>query len=172
MKLAVIIKPYDSKLPKYFEMEKSFLIENLGEKFKINHVGSSAISGLGGKNFVDIQLLAPTKKIANKTVKKLESIGYTHVKDAGDKYRIFFNINRSYNRKKIHVHLHLMWKTSNKYKDYLLFRDYLRKHSEEIKRYYSLKKKWAKKAGSVRKKFTEMKTDYVKEVLKKAKKEV
>jgi len=170
MKQAVIIKPYDSKLPEYFERERRFLIENLGKEFEINHVGSSAVPGLGGKNFVDIQLLAPNKRVANKTVKELESIGYIHDKDAGDEYRIFFSRDHLYG-KKVHIHLHLMWKTSNKYKDYLMFRDYLRKHKEEAKRYYSLKKIWAKKAGSVGKKFTEMKTGYVKEVLKKAKKE-
>lgn len=168
MKRTVIIEPYDPNLPVYLKREKNFLIKNLGKDFEIHHVGSSAVPGLGGKNVVDIQLLVPTKRVANNIVKKLESIGYFHNKNAGDEYRIFFNRDRFYDKKKVHIHLHLMWKTSNKYKDYLIFRDYLRKHPEEAKRYYSLKKMWAKKAGKMREKYTEMKTDYVKEVLKKA----
>jgi GrpB-like predicted nucleotidyltransferase (UPF0157 family) len=172
MKQAVVIKPYDHNLPIYFEKEKNFLIKNLGKDFEIHHIGSSAVPGLGGKNVIDIQLLAPNKKIANKTIKKLESIGYSYQKNAGDAYRIFFNRDRYYDKKKVHIHIHLMWKSAKKYKDYLMFRDYLRKHPEEAKRYYSLKKIWAKKAGNKRKKYTEMKTDYVKEVLKKAKLEL
>lgn len=169
MKQAVIIKPYELDLPVYFKREKNFLIKNLGKNFETHHVGSSAVAGLGGKNVIDIQLLVPTKKIAVNLIKQLESLGYFHNEKGGDKYRIFFNRNRFYGNKKVHIHLHLMWKSSKKYKDYLMFRDYLRKHPEETKRYYSLKKMWAKKAGNMPEKYTEMKTDYVKEVLKKAK---
>lgn len=170
MRQGVIIESYDPNLPSYFKREKTFLIKNLGGDFEIHHVGSSAVPGLGGKNVIDIQLLVPTKKAANSIIEKLESIGYFHNKNAGDEYRIFFNRDRFYNKKKVHIHLHLMWKSAKKYKDYLMFRDYLRKHPEEAKRYYSLKKVWAKKAGKIREKYTEMKTNYVKEILNKARK--
>jgi GrpB-like predicted nucleotidyltransferase (UPF0157 family)/predicted nucleotidyltransferase len=169
-KQTIVIKPYDPKLKTYFKKEKNFLIKKLDKNFEIHHIGSSAVPRLGGKNIVDILLLAPTKRIANNAIKKLESMGYFHNKNAGDKYRIFFNRNRFYNKKKVHIHLHLMWKTVKKYKDYLAFRDYLRKHPKEAKRYYLLKKMWVKKAGKIGEKYTEMKTNYVKEVLRKAKK--
>jgi GrpB-like predicted nucleotidyltransferase (UPF0157 family) len=168
MKRAVIIHSYNRNLPVYFGREKDFLVKNLGKDFEIHHVGSSAVPGLGGKNVIDIQLLVPDKKIAVNLITKLESIGYFHNEKGGDKYRIFFNRNRFYGNKKVHIHLHLMWKSSQKFKDYLMFRDYLRKHPEEAKMYYSLKKLWAKKAGNTPEKYTLMKTEYVKEVLKKA----
>lgn len=168
MKQAVIIKPYDPNMPIYFKKEKTFLIKILGKGFRIHHVGSSAVPGLGGKNVVDIQLLVPTKGDAEKLIKKLESIGYFHNKSGGDEHRIFFNRDHFYNKKKVHIHIHLMWKSAKKYKDHLMFRDYLRKHQEEATRYYSLKKKWAKKAEETPEKYTEMKTDFVKEVLRKA----
>lgn len=170
MKQAVIIKPYNPNLLIYFKKEKSFLMKNFGKAFGIHHIGSSAITGLGGKNVVDILLLVPNKKVANKLIKKLESIGYFHNKKAGDGYRIFFNRNPLYNKKKIHIHLSLMWKSAKKYKDCLAFRDYFRKHSKEAKRYYSLKKMWAKKAGKKPEKYTEMKRDYVREILNKTRK--
>ena len=163
----IIIKPYDSKSPSYFEKEKNFLLKELGDKFEINHIGSTAVPGLGGKNVIDIQLLVPTKKVAFKIVKKLEDIGYFYNRKGGDRFRLFFNRNRHYD-KKVHIHLHVMWKTSNKYKNHLIFRDYLRRHPEEAKRYFSLKKRWAKIAGEDREKFTDLKTEYIKEVLKKA----
>jgi GrpB-like predicted nucleotidyltransferase (UPF0157 family) len=170
MKQAIIIKPYDPNLPKYFRKEKSFLIKNLRKKFEIHHVGSSAVPGLGGKNVIDILLLVLTKNVANKLIKKLESIGYFHNKRAGDKYRIFFNRNPIYNQEKVHIHLHLMWKSTEKYKDYfLIIRDYLRKHPDEAKKYYSLKKILAKKTRSMARKYTEMKRNYLEKILKKAK---
>ncbi len=169
MKQSIVIKPYDSKLPDYYKKERDFLVKNLGRGFEIQHVGSSAVPGLGGKNIVDIQLLAPNKRITNKTFKKLESIGYSYSEKGGDKYRMFFSRERIFKKRKVRIFLHLMWKTSNNYKNHLMFRDYLRKHPDEAKRYYSLKKMWAKKAGEKRKKYTKMKTDYIKGVLKKAK---
>jgi GrpB-like predicted nucleotidyltransferase (UPF0157 family) len=167
---AVIIKPYDSRFKIYFKKEKRFLNRKLGKNFEIHHVGSTAVTGLGGKNFLDIQLLVKNKSIANKLIKKLESLGYFHNKNAGDKYRIFFNRNCFFNKEEIHIHLHLMWKTAKKYKEHLLFRDFLRQHPEEAKKYYSMKKIWAKKAGNKRENYTEMKTDYIKYVLRKARK--
>lgn len=70
------------------------------------------------------------------------------------------------------MHIHLMWKTSNDYKKYLLFRDYLRENKKETDRYYSLKKTWFKRARDDRHKYVKMKTDsgYVNKIVEKAKK--
>lgn len=126
--------------------------------------------GLGGKNVIDILLLVLTKKIAIQLIENLKSIGYNYPQGTtGDRYRIFFNRNPVYNGKKIHIHLHLMWKSAEKYQDYLVFRNYLRKNPKEARRYYELKKKWAKEIGKETKKFPRMKTAYIKEILKKAK---
>lgn len=167
MNQAIIIEPYDSNLPVYFQKEKNFLIKNLSKDFEIQHIGSSAVSGLGGKNVIDVQLLVPSKKDAHSLIKKLESVGYSYDKKGGDKYRIFFNRDRLYNKKKIPIHLHLMWESAEKYKDYLIFRDYLRNHPQEAKRYYSLKKIWAKKAEDIREKYVKMKMRYVRKIINK-----
>lgn len=64
-----------------------------------------------------------------------------------------------------------MWKSAGRYRKYLDFRDYLRTHPGEAERYYLLKQLWAKKAGKIRKKYPEMKTDYIREVLAKVKRQ-
>jgi|GEM_PF-159611 len=172
MKQAVIIKPYDFRLLGYFAKEKKFLNKRLSKNIRIYHIGSSAVPGLGGKNVVDIILLTSDKKRAKKLVKKLELLGYIFDPNAGDDHRIFFKRHYFQDKKIIYiVHLHLMWQTEGKYKDYLLFRDYLRVYSQEARRYYQLKKIWAKKAGLIRHKFPAMKTGYVAAILKKAQKE-
>ena len=172
MKQAVIIKPYDKNLPIYFQQENKFLSKRISNDFEIYHIGSSSVPGLGGKNVVDIILLAPNKKRALNITKKLKFIGYTHNPKAGDENRIFFNRHIFQGKKRVYiVHIHLMWKPNNKYKDHILFRDYLTQHSEEAKKYYALKKVWAKKAGAIRHKFPAMKTEYINQVLMKARKE-
>lgn len=172
MKQAVIIKPYDKNLPAYFQKENNFLSKRISKDFEIYHIGSSSVPGLGGKNVVDIILLAPNKKRALDITKKLKLIGYVHNPKAGDENRFFFNRHIFQGKKRVYiVHIHLMWKPNNKYKDHILFRDYLRQHPEEAKKYYVLKKIWAKKAGAIRHKFPAMKTGYINQVLIKARKE-
>jgi GrpB-like predicted nucleotidyltransferase (UPF0157 family) len=53
----------------------------------VQHIGSSAVPGLGGKNILDIQLLVSTKRVAAKTKGKLATLGYVYKKTGGDRYR-------------------------------------------------------------------------------------
>jgi len=165
------IMSYNEKSKYYFKLEKSRISKKLGKNFEIYHIGSTAVPGLGGKRTIDILVLAQKKREAKKIISALEELGYLHKAEAGDKYRIFFNINRLFKKETRHMHIHLMWKTENDYKKYLIFRNYLRKHKQEADRYYSLKKLWFKKAKGDRRKFTKMKkkSGYIEEVIEKAK---
>jgi len=170
MKKEFPIVKYDPNFKLYFEREYNRLAKNFGKFFKIYHIGSTAVPNLGGKNILDILLLSPTKKDAKRACKKMMLIGYTNPPNTGDKFRILFKRDMSYKNKKIRVHVHLMWKTSDRYKNYIIFRDYLRTHPKEVKKYYNLKKFWWEKANHDRKKYTKMKAGYVVSVINKAKK--
>lgn len=167
----VVLKPWDPKTRIYFRDEKTRLSKSLDISFELYHIGSTAVPGLGGKNIVDMLLLVSDENTARSLIETLESLGYNHNQNAGDKHRIFFNCNRNFNGNRIHMHLHSMWKTVERYEDHLIFRDYMRKHPLEANKYYSLKKQWAKKARHIREKYTEMKGDYITAVLKKARQE-
>ena len=65
-------------------------------------------------------------------------------------------------------HLHLMVTGSPEFKAKIAFRDYLISHPEEIQKYESLKKKLAEKFDNDREAYTQAKTDFVKEIIKKA----
>ena len=168
MEEPLAIRPYDSKSKIYFEREKKLLIKKIAQ-VKVHHIGSTAVPGLGGKNIIDILVVVPSKRVIDSIVNQLELLGYRHRKNAGDKHRLFFNRDRFWENKKIHFHLHLMWKSNDRYKNYLRFRDYLKNHPKEARKYYLLKKQWVQKSKGVRKKYVEAKTEYVKEVLAKAK---
>ena len=53
----VVIVPYDARWPKQFESERSRLQSILsGINFRIEHIGSTAVPGLGAKPIIDIML--------------------------------------------------------------------------------------------------------------------
>ena len=66
------------------------------------------------------------------------------------------------------VHIHITWPGSSFGQDLLDFRDYLRAHPEEARRYDDLKRQWRRQAGDNREQFTRLKTPYVASVLAKA----
>ena len=161
----VKIKAADPSSSRCFYAEKRRLAGKLGASLEFHHIGSTAVPNLGGKNVIDILALTKRKSHADVIVKKLESLGYELDKKAGGRGRIFLT---RYGSNEAPIHLHLAWKSSDGYKDLLLFRDYLRKHPGEARRYYSLKRSLAKRAKYVRKRYTKMKASYIKSVLKKA----
>jgi len=164
----VVLRQWNPKAKEYFEKEKSNLLKILPE-CDIHHIGSTAVPGLGGKNIPDTIIVVSDEEKAKEVAKILESNGYYQTSDPGDEHRIFYNIDREFDGKQIHMHAHIMWKTENNYRDTLLFRDYMRKHPEEAKRYYSLKEKWAKEADYTRGRFGKLKAGYVSEIVEKAK---
>lgn len=164
------VKEYDEKLPEFFKKEKERINKNLDGKFEIHHIGSSAVQDLGGKNWIDILLLVKDKKTAEKMIKRVEDLGYNYRENASTEHRKFFKKIHKYFGEEKRFHLHLMWKTEDNYKDALLFRNYLRKHPDEADRYFELKKKWARQAENSDE-YTELKTDYVKEIVDRAREE-
>ena len=62
--------PYDSVYPGLFEKEKVFLKKILSNKIIVEHFGSTAVPGLGGKGVIDIYLLV-AKELMKVTSKKL-----------------------------------------------------------------------------------------------------
>lgn len=59
--LKYVFRPYDPIFPKLFIKEKNRLKKFLGRTVLIEHVGSTAIPGLGGKGIIDIAIAAPDK---------------------------------------------------------------------------------------------------------------
>lgn len=171
--LGVKILPYDSKAPEIFDEIKQFIHKLIPYPIEVEHVGSTAVVGLGGKGIVDI-LIITKQEYMQKIIKLFESVGYRFNPEPGFgtfPERLFISGSYKYKERELHVHFHITFLGSNEHRDKLLFRNYLRRHSDEAKRYYELKKRWSIEAGSDRPKYTELKTSYINEVLEKARKE-
>jgi len=155
--------PYSKKFAAIFKREKDLISLVLG-KCEIHHIGSTAVSKLGGKGIVDIMISLDSWKEERDIVERLRSVGFHHVhpKERG---QIF--LSRIPRTKHGDTHLHIVKKGTRTYKEYLAFRDYLRAHRAEAKRYANLKRLWRKQARGVRAYYTTLKGRYVKDVLKK-----
>lgn len=168
--LAVRILPYDSKAPEIFEEIRRFIYNMIPNQIEVEHIGSTAVPGLGGKGIIDI-LIITKKEYMQRIVEILESKGYKFDPQAGTPTERLF-VSGLYKRcgKELHVHIHITFSGSKEHRDKLFFRDYLRKYPHEAQRYYKLKKQLSKEAGSDRSKYTELKTSYINEVLERARK--
>lgn len=118
----VILKPYNSAWPTWYETERGYLIKLVGPEriFRINHIGSTAVEGLTAKPTIDI-LLETTDF---ETVRSLiDASGEWICMSAAEKQCVF---NKGYTpqglaERSFHLHLRLPgdW-------DELYFRDLLR----------------------------------------------
>lgn len=156
------IFPYYQKFLKDFEREKNRISKVL-KGVEIHHIGSTAVPGLGGKGIIDIILGINNWKDLDGIVKKLENMGFGHIHPR-EKGRVFLS------KKGLtglgDTHIHVVKKEGRVYKEFLSFRDYLRKHKGEAEKYFNLKLKWLKEFKKDRKKYTKEKENYMKGVLK------
>jgi len=163
--------PYDSEAPKIFEDIRCYLCNLVPREIEVEHVGSTAVVGLAGKGIIDV-LIITRQELMWDTVRLLESKGFRFNPEGGTPpERLFVSGPYRYKGRELHIHLHITFHGSKEHEEKLLFRDYLRQHPEEARRYYELKERWDIEAGSDDSKYGELKTPYICEVLEKARKE-
>jgi GrpB-like predicted nucleotidyltransferase (UPF0157 family) len=165
----VELVPYDPRWPLLFDAEAKRLRAALDPRLIVGleHFGSTAIAGLSAKPIIDILIAVSSLAAAQAAfVEALRSLDYVYWPDNPKKDRMFFvkgmppfGVKRSH-----HVHVTEphgeMWQR-------LAFRDYLRAHREEAATYERLKRRLAAKHRTDREAYTEAKSAYVEEVMRK-----
>ncbi len=170
----ITIVKYDERWPVLFEQEKARLRDGLGATaLRIEHVGSTAVPGLSAKPVIDIQVSVLSLEPHGRYAPEMSALGYSHVAlDDFDLVYPFFQRPEEWPTTH-HVHLcavegELEWR-------HLLFRDYLRANPSVAAEYASLKRELAGKyVGTTlesREEYSLSKSDFVAEVLRKAKAE-
>lgn len=164
-----IFKPYNPIFPQLFEAEKKRLLKFLSRKYQIEHVGSTAVSSLGGKGVIDICLIVP-KKEQEKVWKDLVKAGYKERENfAPDVMHVSHTIylpDPVEEKRKYHIHIRdsrSLW-----LKEALAFRDYLRKHPKDVKNYAEIKQKAAKIADDNKDIYLSIKRPVVEDIMEKA----
>jgi GrpB-like predicted nucleotidyltransferase (UPF0157 family) len=129
----------------------------------VEHVGSTAICRLSAKPIIDIAVAV--RKIADvrKWLIPLEQIGYEYHGEQGISGHHFFGKGDP----RTH-HLNIIELSRDFWGDHLLFRDYLRQHSDITEEYERLKQDLAQKHKENREAYTEGKVAFIGCVLKAA----
>jgi GrpB-like predicted nucleotidyltransferase (UPF0157 family) len=164
-----IFKPYSPIFSELFEKEKQRLSKYLTGNYKIEHIGSTAVPGLGGKGIIDIYIVAPRKDL-ERISKELISAGYEY-RPKGSRL-----VQHVYHRIDLpdpiegtrRYHMHLNYLEAKDFKKALAFRDYLREHPKEAKEYAKVKKKAIKEGKRETLSYLAAKSSIIQEILKKA----
>lgn len=173
MRAPVVIVDYDPRWPRFFDEEKTNILRVIGPVVvAIEHIGSTAVPGLAAKPIVDIMVGVQHLSDAGWCIQPLKTLGYEYVSEhekSLPERRYFRKGNvRRMEQGSTH-HLHMVEAASDFWSRQLLFRDYLREHPEEARRYADLKRTLAVRFASDRESYTNAKTDYVQEIVARAK---
>jgi len=162
-----VFRRYVSEYVTFFTLEKRRLRKALGPFAKIQHVGSTAIVGLGGKGILDVLVGVPKAKF-KEAKKKLEKARYEFRERASTPDRFFFRRNIRHKKGNRRVHIHLTTCDGKDWKEMIGFCDYLSKHPDAVEEYARLKKEAVKKARGIGELYRKHKESFIKNIVKKA----
>ena len=155
---------YKPEYKERFKKEKERIKRALTEA-KIEHVGSTAVPGLGGKGIIDIAILASKEKLA-KYLEKLEDMGYEYKSKPEDDERKFLQRIHEEDGEERRNHIHLT-SDDEEWKLMLALRDYLRENEEARDKYGEIKREAIEK-NKERQDYRDHKEEFVKKLAKKA----
>ena len=155
----VVVVPYDPDWPRQFERERAALAAVFaGCDAAIEHIGSTAVPGLGAKPVIDVLVGLSRLAEAESRIAALEAAGYEYVR----KYETQLPQRRYFRKPRLAprtFHLHCVVKESDDWVRHLAFRDYLRAHPESAAAYYGLKRALAARLG--KDDYTEAKSPFI-----------
>jgi len=126
---------YDPSWPEKFVFWRDKINEGVGDfALRIEHVGSTSVPGLPAKPRIDIQVSVPDIDQEDKYVPQIETVG-AQLRSRDDYHRYF----RSFPGGPRVLQVHVCNVGSNFESDHLLFRDYLRSHSDTRDAYAAVK---------------------------------
>jgi GrpB-like predicted nucleotidyltransferase (UPF0157 family) len=165
----IIVVPYDEAWPSLFEEERDRIECAIGPWVEDSeHVGSTAVPGLAAKPVIDIMVGVKSLDDSAILVERLEGIGYEYVPEFERvlPFRRYFRKMRDGRR----THqIHLVERSNTEWWDrHLLFRDYLRADPEFAGEYAHLKYELSDRFGEDRKAYTDAKTHFISEVVRRA----
>jgi len=165
---SVVVVDYDPQWPSQYEEEKERILDGIGDvAVAIEHIGSTAVPGLGAKPIIDIMVAVPVLADAERCIEPLQGVGYEYIPEYNDLIPERRYFHKGSAEARTH-HLHMVELVSDFWERQLLFRDCLRTHPEEAERYHQLKKELAAKFGADRDGYTEAKTSYIESVIARA----
>jgi GrpB-like predicted nucleotidyltransferase (UPF0157 family) len=173
MLFPIVLTEYNPEWRNKFLAEKELLLDSLKtvKIIGIEHIGSTAIPGLIAKPTIDILLEIKDGADISHMTEQLKRIGYNSIpKPENPPPHLMFVKGYSitgYCGQKYHIHIRYLgdW-------DELVFRDYLVRNPDVVQLYAGLKKRLSVSYKNDREKYTDAKTDFIKDIIQRARKEL
>lgn len=161
----VQIVPYSSQWPSLFEAERAALVSVFPTSaFRIEHIGSTAVVGLGAKPIIDVLIGATSLTEIEARIPAAEALGYQYMPEheAVLPQRRFFA--KPVIRPRL-FHVHAVATDSRFFAEHLRFRDTLRADPQLAAAYFSLKVELAARFGDDREGYTDAKSSFIQSVV-------
>jgi GrpB-like predicted nucleotidyltransferase (UPF0157 family) len=162
---AIELSAYSPMWPVVFDIEKGRLTEIFGaDSVLIEHVGSTAVPGLGARPIVDILLGAPTLAIVERHIPGLVESGYRYVPE----FERAFPERRYFVKREGqpgYFHLHAVVYDTPYWRDHIALRDILREDPGLVERYWRLKSALATRFRNDGAAYTDGKSKFIAEAL-------
>ena len=169
----VFIVDYESEWKGRFlrERQKITSVSQPGSILSIEHIGSTAVPGLCAKPTIDILLIIPEKADCDLLVRNLRKINYFYIpKPENPPPHIMLAKGyalKGSDKQKFHIHIRYPGDL-----DEIVFRDYLIKNPYVANAYCELKKSLAVTFRNDRDRYTNAKTDFIRDIIRIAREEL
>lgn len=166
----VELKKQNLKTDKQFYNKVEQTLRKLIDKsISIDHVGSTVIPNMYGKNIIDILIGTKDNNEFEKIKVVLEKMNYVGSNKSQDSiYQFFASTEKETGSGDVHIHLVI--KDTERYSEFLILKKYLLNNREEAKKYSDFKRKIINSEINNRKEYKKIKSEYVSALLERAKK--
>jgi NAD-dependent deacetylase len=161
----VVIAEYDPEWPRVYGEEAARIRNALGDiVVEIEHMGSTAVPRLAGKPVIDISVGLRSLDLGEGRITAMEALGYEYLGEFGLPGRLYFRKTRA--ARTHHVHA-VEWDGEHWHR-HRAFRDYLRAHPDEARRYAEAKRRLAAEVGHDWYEYVERKNAVADEIFERA----
>jgi GrpB-like predicted nucleotidyltransferase (UPF0157 family) len=154
----IVIVDYDPAWPARFELERDRVARALGATARrIEHMGSTAVPGLGAKPIVDVLVAVADPDDDAVLVPAMEAAGY--------ELRVREPAHRMFRTPERDVHTHVWRESDPEVERCLRFRDRLRKSAEDRRAYEQLKRALAEREWADMNDYADAKGELIEAIL-------
>lgn len=157
----IVMVEHDPRWATRYESERSRIVAALGDRvLRIDHIGSTSVSGLAAKPIIDIDLSVADPDDETAYVPDLERVGYVlRVREEG--HRMMRTPERD-------VHVHVCSLGSDWEQRHLVFRDWLRENPDDRQRYEDVKRSLAGRVWADMNDYADAKSDVIADIMSRA----
>lgn len=160
----IYLAQYDPAWPSFFSQLKNQIQQALGDRaLLLEHVGSTAVPGLSAKPIIDMVLAVKDSSDEKAYVEPLEKTGFKLRIREPDWYE-----HRMLKSSGPRGNLHVFSEGCERIEQMLLFRDWLRTHSEDRSLYEDTKRELASRIWKYTQNYADAKSEVVQGILARA----